>query len=81
MTVNRLKKKCKMVPVYIAEDVLSGKKHPRSVGRMSDPDASGPVILDREAWNWLVAGRKKDRETTVFKSHQGGNANARTIRR
>ena len=49
MTIKRPKKKRKMIPAHIAEDVLSGKKNPRSVGRMSDPDAPGPVILDREA--------------------------------
>ena len=58
MTMNRPKKKRKMVPAYIAEDILSGKKNPRSVGRMSDPDAGGPVILDREAWNWLIKAGK-----------------------
>lgn len=51
-------KKRKMVPAYIAEDILSGKKNPRTVGRMSDPDADGPVILDREAWNWLSKAGK-----------------------
>ena len=60
MTMNEPKKKRKMIPAHIAEDVLSGKKNPRSVGRMSDPDAPGPLILDREALNRLVrAGRKQ----------------------
>ena len=47
-----------MVPAYIAEDILSGKKNPRSVGRMSDPDAPGPVILDAEAWKRFMEGMK-----------------------
>ena len=58
MTINRPKKKRKMIPAHIAEDVLLGKKHPRSVGRMSDPDAPGPVILDAEAWKRLIEGTK-----------------------
>ncbi len=59
MTINRPKKRRKMIPAHIAEDVLSGKKNPRSVGRMSDPDAPGPLIIDREALNRLLAGRKQ----------------------
>ncbi len=57
MTMNGQKKR-KMVPAYIAEDILSGKKKPRSVGRMSDPDAPGPVILDAAAWKRLMEGMK-----------------------
>ena len=59
MTMNEPKKKRKMIPAHIAEDVLSGKKNPRSAGRMSDPDAPGPLIIDREALNRLLAGRKQ----------------------
>ena len=54
MKVNRPRKKRKMVPVYAPEDILAGKKNPRKIGMMSDPDAPGPVILDREAWNRLI---------------------------
>ena len=58
MTMNEPKKKRKMIPAHIAEDVLSGKKNPRSVGRMSDPAAPGPVILDAEAWKRFMEGMK-----------------------
>ena len=58
MTMNRPKKKRKMVPVYDPADILAGKKNPKKIGRMSDPDAPGPVILDREAWLRIVEGRK-----------------------
>ena len=51
MTMNRPKKKRKMVPIYDFDDILAGKKNPKKIGRMSDPDAPGPVILDREAGN------------------------------
>ena len=59
MAMNRPKKKRKMVPVYDPKDILAGKKNPRKIGWMSDPDAPGPVILDREAWSRLVTGRKE----------------------
>ena len=42
-----------MVPVYAPEDILAGKKNPRKIGMMSDPDAPGAVILDRAAWEYL----------------------------
>ncbi len=58
MTMNRPKKKRKMVPVYDPDDILAGKKNPKKIGMMSDPDAPGPVILDREAWNRLIGGGK-----------------------
>ena len=57
-TMNRPKKKRKMVPIYDFDDILAGKKNPKKIGRMSDPDAPGPVILDREAWNRLIEGGK-----------------------
>ena len=59
MKVNRPRKKRKMVPVYAPEDILAGKKNPRKIGMMSDPDAPGPVILDREAWNRLIERGKQ----------------------
>ena len=61
MTMSRPKKKRKMVPIYDFDDILAGKKNPKKIGRMSDPDAPGPVILDREAWNRLIEGGKHDR--------------------
>ena len=57
-TLNRPKKKRKMVPIYDFDDILAGKKNPKKIGRMSDPDAPGPVILDREAWKRLIEGGK-----------------------
>jgi len=47
-----------MVSVYAADDIFVGKKNPKKFGRMSDPDAPGPVIFDRDAWNWLIEGWK-----------------------
>jgi len=58
MTTNRPKRKRKMVSVYAADDIFVGKKNPKKFGRMSDPDAPGPVIFDRDAWNWLIEGWK-----------------------
>ena len=31
-----------MVPVYDPDDILAGKKNPKKIGMMSDPDAPGP---------------------------------------
>ena len=58
MKLNRQRKKRKMVPVYAPEDILAGKKKPRKIGMMSDPDAPGPLILDHEAWERLIEGGK-----------------------
>ena len=58
MAMNRPKKKRKMVPIYAMKDLLAGKKNLKKIGRMSDPDAPGPVILDREACNRLIEGGK-----------------------
>lgn len=58
MAMNRPKKERKMVPVYAPEDIRAGKKNPKKIGRMSDPDAPGPVIFDHEAWNRLIEGGK-----------------------
>ena len=38
-TLNRPKKKRKMVPIYDFDDILAGKKNPKKIGQMSDPDA------------------------------------------
>ena len=57
MTMNRPKKKRKMVPVYDPADILAGKKNPKKIGWMSDSGAQGPVILDSEAWNRFIEGR------------------------
>ena len=55
--MNMQKKKRKMVPMYSAEDFFSGKKDAKPVGWMSDPDAPGPVLLDKAAWERLVGGQ------------------------
>ena len=55
--MNMQKKKRKMVPMYSAEDFVSGKKDAKPVGWMSDPDAPGPVLLDKAAWERLVGGQ------------------------
>ena len=48
-----------MVPIYDFDDILAGKKNPKKIGRMSDPDAPGPVILDHETWTRVFGGGKK----------------------
>ncbi len=61
MTMNRPRKKRKMVPIYAMEDLLAHKKNPKKIGWMSDPDASGPVILDHETWTRFFGGDQHDR--------------------
>lgn len=61
MTMDRQRKKRKMVPIYAIEDLLAHKKNPKKIGWMSDPDAPGPVILDHEAWSRFIGGGKHDR--------------------
>lgn len=60
MTMNR-QKKSKMIPIYDPDDILAGKKNPKKIGRMSDPDLAGPVLLDAEAWKRIVGGPKDAR--------------------
>ena len=43
-----------MVPMYSAADFFSGKKDPKPVGWMSDPDEPGPVLLDRKSFEELM---------------------------
>ena len=43
------------VPMYSAEDFFSGKKDAKPVGLMSNPDAFGPVVVDRETFFRLTA--------------------------
>ena len=47
--------KRKMVPMYSAEDFFSGKKDAKPVGLISDPDDSGPVLVDRKTLFRLMA--------------------------
>ena len=58
MPMSRTRKKRKMVPIYDLDDILAGKKNPKKIGRMSDPDAPGPVLLNSEAWKRVVGGPK-----------------------
>ena len=61
MTMNRPKKKRKKVPIYDPADILAGKKNPKKIGEMSDPDEPGPVIVDYETLVRLVEGGKHSR--------------------
>ena len=53
------KKNRKMVPMFSAEDFFSGKKDAKPVGWMSDPDAPGPVIVDRATLERLATEKQK----------------------
>ena len=48
------KKKREMVPMYSAKDYFAGKKDARPVGRMSNPDEIGPVLVDRATLERLL---------------------------
>ena len=48
------KGKRKMVPMFSAADFFSEKKDAKPVGWMSDPDESGPVIVDRKTLESLL---------------------------
>ena len=67
MTMNRPKKQRKMVPIYAPDDILAGKKNPRKIGMMSDPDEPGPLILDRKTFESLtgfkIPGAEAEDET------------------
>ena len=49
------KKKCEMVPMYSAKDFFAGKEDAKPVGQMSNPDAIGPMIVDRETLERLTS--------------------------
>ena len=49
------KKKREMVPMYSARDFFAGKKSAKPVGRMSNPDEIGPVLVDRATLFRLMA--------------------------
>ena len=53
------KKNRKMVPMFSAEDFFSDKKDAKPVGWMSDPDAPGPVIVDRATLERLAPEKQK----------------------
>ena len=55
--MNKPKKKRKMLPLYSAEDSLSGKKDAQPVGWVSDPDEIGPVLVDRATLEQLLLKR------------------------
>lgn len=52
--MNAPKRKRKMVPMYSAADFFSGKKAPKPVGWMSDPDKPGPIIVDLKTQESLL---------------------------
>ena len=56
--MRKSKKKREMVPMYSAKDYLAGKKDAQPAGLMSNPDAIGPMIVDRETLFRLMAGRR-----------------------
>ena len=61
MTMNRPKKKRKMVPIYDPADILAGKKNTKKIGELSDPDEPGPVFIDYETMIRLLEGGKHGR--------------------
>lgn len=48
------KKKREMVPMYSAKEYFAGKKDAQPAGLMSNPDAIGPVLVDRETLERLL---------------------------
>jgi len=72
------KKKRGMVPMYSAKDYIAGKMGARPVGRMSNPDEIGPVLVDRETLFRLMAERRPVRfrplETEVDKNAEEPHA-------
>ena len=69
------KKKREMVPVYSAAEFFSGKKGARPVGRMSNPDEIGPVLVDRETLFRLMVERRPVR------FHPSGASSAKARRK
>ena len=55
--MSNLEKKHEMVPMYSAKDFFAGKKGAKPVGRMSNPDAIGPLLVDRETLFRLMAAQ------------------------
>lgn len=46
--------KRKRVPMFSAADFFLGKENAKPVGWMSDPDAPGPVVVDRKTLESLL---------------------------
>ena len=59
------KKKREMVPMYSAKDYFAGKKDAQPAGLMSNPDAIGPIIVDRETLFRIMAERRPVRFKTA----------------
>ena len=57
--MEKMKRKRKMVPMYAAEDFFSGKKDAKPVGWMSDPDETGPVLVDLATLERLLPKREE----------------------
>lgn len=58
--MDKTKGKPKKVPMFGAADFFSGKKDAKPVGWMSDPDAPGPVIVDRKTLESLLESKASD---------------------
>ena len=56
------KKKRERLPMYSAKDYFAGKKDAKPVGQMSNPDAIGPMIVDRETLFRLMADQTAARQ-------------------
>ena len=59
------KKKRDMVSIHSAKDYFAGKKDAQPAGLMSNPDAIGPMIVDRETLFRLMAERRPVRFKTA----------------
>ena len=56
------KKKREMVPMYSAKEYFAGKKDAQPAGQMSNPDAIGLVLVDRETLFRLMADQTAVRQ-------------------
>ncbi len=51
-----------MIPMYSAEDFFSGKKDAKPVGWMSNPDKTGPSVLDSATFDQIMAESSGEKE-------------------
>ena len=76
--MKNLKTKRKMMPMYSAKDYFAGKKDAKPVGQMNNPDAIGPMIVDRETLFRLMAASRpasfRPPETEVGKNSEATHA-------
>ena len=57
-------RKRKRVQMFSAEDFFSGKKNPKPIGWMSDPDKPGPVIVDRKTLESILGDKATGADAT-----------------